>query len=180
MKKVISLIFALLLMICAVASVAAEESPTPPVHEDYLIVDAIPVPGEAGVTTPDIKNPAKVKVGSGEVVTLTATPNDGYKFSHWEFVLGQFEWVEGDLTSPVIVIRPTGSSDVRAEAYFVKEGEDITTPSSKPTPTLPTDDKSPITGTDNTTAVTTSAIVGISIVSVAIVAVVILKKKSNA
>lgn len=179
MKKVISLIVALILMICAVASVSAEISPHPTGPKDYIIVDAIPVPGEAGNATPGIDNPGKVEVSSGEVVTLTATPSKGYKFSHWEFTFGDFEWVEGDLTSPVIVIRPTGSSNIRAEAHFVKIDEDITTPSSKPVPPLPTDPTSPITGTDNT-GVVTAAVIGMSITLMAIVVAVVLKKKLDA
>lgn len=179
MKKIISLIVALILMVCAVASVSAEVSPHPTKPDDYIIIDAISVPDEAGNTTPDINNPGKVQVESGEVVTLTATPSKGYKFSHWEFTFGEFEWVEGDLTTPVIVIRPTGGTNIRAEAHFVKIDEDITTPSSKPVPPLPTDPNSPPTGADSTSVVT-AAVIGTSVIVMVVAATVVLKKKFNA
>ena len=179
MKRVFSLLIALLLMCCAVASVSAEISPTAPDPKDYLIVDAIPVTGEAGNVTPEINGPAKVEINSGKTVTLTATPNAGYEFSHWKFIFGEFEVVEGDLTTPVIVIRPTGTHDVRAEAYFVKEGEPITPPVSESVPTLPQDGTSPITGSVNT-ATTTGAAVVAAIVVMSVASVVLLKKKLSA
>ena len=179
MKKVLSLIFALLLMVCTMASVAAEISPDPPKPGDEIIIDAIPVPGEGGGTTPNINNPGKVQVNKGETVTLTATPAKGYKFSHWEFTFGEFDIIEGSLTTPVLVIRPTGSGNVRAEAHFVKEDETVAPPSSTPVKPLPTDPTSPITGSDNSAAVTGS-VIAIVITMMAIGAVVILKKKLNA
>lgn len=180
MKKVLSLIFALLLMICTMASVAAEVSPTVPNPDNEIIIDAIPVPGEGGATTPDINNPGKVDISKGETVTLTATPSKGYKFSHWEFSYGgEFEIVEGSLSTPVIVIKPTGGDKIRAEAHFVKEDETVAPPSSTPVKPLPTDPTSPITGSDNSSAVTGS-VIAIVITMMAIGAVVILKKKLNA
>ena len=179
MKKVVSLIFALLLMLCAVASVAAEVSPDPSDPDNYIVIDAIAVPNEGGNTTPDINNPGKVQIESGEVVTLTATPAKGYKFSHWEFTFGEFEWVEGSITTPTIVIRPTGGTNVRAEAHFVKIGEDISTPASKPIPTLPGDATSPITGTGNTSSLVSTAIISTSVILMAVAAAVVLKKKFN-
>ncbi len=180
MKKVLSIIFALVLMCCAVASVSAEISPTASVPKDTIIIDAIPVPGEAGSTTPDINNPGKIEISSGEVVTLTATPSKGYKFSHWEFIFGEFEIIEGDLTTPTIVIKPTGSSNIRAEAHFVKEGVDPTAPSSKPVTTLPPDSTSPITGTANNGSDTAVILAMSAMILVSVATVVVLKKKENA
>ena len=178
MKKVLSILFAVLLMCCAAVSVSANPSPTPPPVLDYLIVDAIPVPKEAGTATPEITNPETVLVGSGELVTLTATPFEGYKFSHWKFIYGDYEIVEGTLTTSVVIIRPTGSSDIRAEAYFVKEDEPITIPPTESVPTLPTDPVSPPTGADTSAIITVAAVA--SITTMAVVAVVLLKKKFSA
>lgn len=178
MKKALSILFAVLLMCCAVVSVSANPSPTAPLPGDKIIIDAIPVPGEAGGTTPDINNPGKVEVGSGELVTLTATPSKGYKFSHWEFIFGEFDIIEGDITTPTIVIRPTGTSNIRAEAHFVKEDVNPTAPSSKPTPTLTTDPTAPVTGADTSVLVNSAVIVTFTVMAIA--AVVILKKKLNA
>ena len=182
MKKILALIFAVALMLCAVVSVSAQVSPNPTEPKEEIIVDAIPVPGpDAGSATPEVTNPGKVEVNSGETVTLTATPTQGHKFSHWEYVFGEYEIVEGSLTSPVLVIRPTGSSNIRFEAHFVKEGTDVTEPPSKPIETLPQDPTSPITGTgNNTTEAMSTVIIASAAMAMAIVAVVILKKKTNA
>lgn len=146
MKRVISILVALLLMCCAVASVSAEMSPTASTAKDQIIIDAIPVPDIAGNATPDINNPGKVEINSGEVVTLTATPKDGYKFSHWEFAFGEFDIVEGSITTSTIVIKPTGDDDIRAYAHFIKEGEDPTVPSSGTVLPPGTEVTSPTTG----------------------------------
>lgn len=181
MKKVLSLIFAVALMLCAVVSVSAEFSPDPTDPKKEIIVDSIPVPSEAGVTTPDINHPARVEVGSGETVTLTAAPTEGYKFSHWEVGFGEFDIVEGSFTTSVIVIRPTGTTNVRLEAYFVKEGTDITDPPSKPVETLPQDPTSPVTGaTDNSSEAMSAVVIASAVMAMAVVAVVVLKKKTNA
>lgn len=181
MKRVISLLVALLLMCCAVASVSAEISPTASTAKDQLIVDAIPVPDIAGDATPDINNPGKVEVNSGEVVTLTATPKDGYKFSHWEFAFGDFDIIEGSTTTSTIIIKPTSNTDVRAYAYFIKEGEDPSVPSSGSVPQPGTEVTSPTTGefflANN--SVVYIACASMAVVLLAIV-VVLKKEKTNA
>lgn len=181
MKKVFSLVFAVLMLFCAVVSVSADISPTASTPKDHIVIDAIAVPSEAGSTTPDINNPGKVEVESGDVITLTATPTKGYKFSHWEFIFGDFEIIEGSLTTPTIVIKPTGSSDIRAEANFVKEGEIVTDPSSGPVHTLPDEPTSPVTGEKATTGTNNAIYIAMgAIVVMAAAAVVVLKKKANA
>ncbi len=179
MKKALSIIFALVLMCCAVASVSAEISPTASAPQNTIIIDAISVPNEGGSTTPDINNPGKVEISSGEVITLTATPSKGYKFSHWEFIFGEFEIIEGDLTTPTIVIKPTGTSNIRAEAHFVKIDEPVTAPSSKPVTTLPQDSTSPITGATNNSTDTAVLFAMGAVVLMAAAAVVVLKKKQT-
>ncbi len=180
MKRVISILVALLLMCCAVASVSAEISPTASTAKNQIIIDAIPVPDIAGNATPDINNPGKVEVNSGEVVTLTATPKDGYKFSHWEFAFGEFDIVEGSTTTATIIIKPTGDSDVRAYAHFIKEDEDPSVPSSGSVPQPDPDSTSPTTGEFFTANNSVVYITCASMVAVLLVALVVLKKKQTA
>lgn len=180
MKRVVSILVALLLMCCAIASVSAEISPTASTAKDQIIIDAIPVPDIAGNATPDINNPGKVEINSGEVITLTATPKDGYKFSHWEFAFGEFDIIEGSITSSTIVIKPTGNDDVRAYAHFVKEGEDVTVPSSG---TVPKPDKDPTSPTTGETLMANNSVVYITCASMAAIlcaVVIALKKKQTA
>lgn len=175
MKRVISILVALVLMCCAVASVSAEISPTASTADDQIIVDAIPVPDIAGNATPDINNPGKVQVDSGEVVTLTATPKEGYKFSHWEFVYGEFDIIEGSTTTSTVVIKPTGTGDVRAYAHFVEEGVDVTPPTTGVV--SPPDDGS----TSPTTGDTSVVYISTATMLVALIAVaVVIKRKQTA
>lgn len=175
MKKVISCLIAVALMLCAVASVSAEISPDASIVNKYIVVDAIPVGENSGQTVPSVSDPIKVETNSDETVTLTATPKDGYKFSHWEFITGEFEIVEGDLNTPVIVIRPTGEDNIRAYAHFVSEDEEVTTPTSKPVYTPSDDPESPKTGDAVATYVA-----GGSVLAIALVAVFVLKKRQAA
>lgn len=148
MKKAISLLIAVLLMVCGIVSVSAEVSPTASVVDTKITIDAIPVPEEGGTATPGIDNPVEYIVGSDGTVTLIAKQNDGFKFTHWEFITGEFDIIEGSLTSSTIVILPKGDTNLRAYAYFVDadSSEPITEPESKPPYTTPDDDKSPTTG----------------------------------
>jgi len=179
MKRVISILVALLLMCCAVASVSAEISPTASTAKDQIIVDAIPVPDIAGNATPDINNPGKVQINSGEVITLTATPKEGYKFSHWEFAFGEFDIIEGSTTTSTIVIKPKGDSDVRAYAHFIKEDEEPSVPSSGTVPQPDTGATSPTTGE---TLVSNNSVVYITcaVMFVALVAMAVVLKKEKA
>lgn len=172
MKKVISCLIALTLLLCGLVSVSAEVSPSASTGDKIIIVDTVPCPPEAGDSTPSIDNSGKVEATGEEEVTLTATPKDGYKFDHWEFVFGDFTIVSGDLTTPVIVIRPTGDNDIRANAYFVKDGEESSDPSDGPT--TPPDDgnESPVTGDP----FFGFAIAGTAVLLVSVAAVVLRKK----
>ena len=65
MKKVVSMLIAVLLLACAVVSVSAEISPTAPtIVKDTIIVDAIVVPDNAGSVEPSIDNPFEYEVNS--------------------------------------------------------------------------------------------------------------------
>lgn len=173
MKKIIALLVAVLVMAFAVVSVSAEVSPTASVVDTKITIDAVAVPDNAGTVTPDIDNPVEYVVGSDGTVTLVASSMEGFKFSHWEFITGDFEIIEGSLTSSTIVILPKGDANVRAYANFAEEGQDVTEPSSKPAVKPDDDDKSPTTG--DSTAV--YAVAGAVVLMLGF-AVVALKKKA--
>ncbi|MGN0452300.1 MAG: NPXTG-anchored protein [Ruminococcus sp.] len=169
MKRLFACVVALALVFCAAVSVSAEVSPTATTGSDSLIVDVIPYPPEFGDATG-----GDIDVQPGDLVTLIATPKDGYKFVYWDFAYGEFEIVEGDLTTPTIVIKPTGDSDVKAYAHFAKIDSDVTVPSSKPVYPQNPDDQSPTTGSP----VAVCAVVG-SMILVSLAAAIIFKKKSE-
>ncbi|MBQ8572576.1 MAG: hypothetical protein IJ451_03830 [Ruminococcus sp.] len=172
MKKFVSLLIAVLLLVCGVASVSAEVSPTASVVDTKITIDAVVVPDNAGSATPSIDNPFEYVVGSDGTVTLQASTNDGFKFSHWEFITGEFDIIEGSLTSSTIVILPKGDTNIRAYAHFAEEGADVTEPSSQ-TPQKPDDgDKSPTTGD------VTPVVIAASAVMLMLGIAVILKKKA--
>ncbi len=175
MKKAISLLIAVLLMVCGIVSVSAEISPTASVVDTKIIIDAVAVPEEGGTATPGIDDPVEYIVGSDGTVTLIASTNDGFKFSHWEFITGEFDIVEGSLTSSTIVILPKGDTNIRAYAYFIDadSSDPVTEPESKPPYTTPDDDKSPTTGD-----ITPVFFVAGAVVMMLGVAVIALKKKA--
>ena len=175
MKKAISLLIAVLLLVCGVVSVSAEVSPTASVVDTKITIDAVVVPDNAGAVTPNINNPVEYIVGSDGTVTLIATANDGFKFSHWEFVTGEFEIIEGSLTTSTIVILPKGDTNIRAYANFADADstDPVTEPESKPVYTTPDDDKSPTTG--DITPVFFAAGAVVMMLGVAVIA---LKKKA--
>jgi len=147
MKKVISLLVAVLILACGIVSVSAEISPTAPIVGDKITIDAVPVPDNAGSVTPDIDNPFEYIIGSDGTVKLVASTNEGFKFVRWEFVTGEFDIIEGSLTSPTITILPKGNANIRAYAHFVKDGETVPSePDTKPVTPPDDGDKSPITG----------------------------------
>lgn len=81
------------------------------VEKDYLTI-FIETAGDGSVTANP--NPAKIKKGSGDTVTLTATEKDA-PFTGWALAC-EYEIVEGSLTSKTLVIKPL--TDVHATAYF--------------------------------------------------------------
>lgn len=174
MKKIISLLIAVLVMACGVLSVSAEISPTAPIEDKYITIDAVVVPDNAGSVTPNIDNPFEYEIGTDGTVTLVATFFDGYKFSHWEFISGEFEIVGGSLTSSTIVILPKGDVNIRAYAHFAEEDADITEPTTGVI--APPDDgkTSPTTG-DSTIVY---AVMGATVLMLGF-AVVALKKKAH-
>ena len=139
MKRFASIVLALVMVLALTVSVAAKGSPT---GKDYysITTSAIPSDGSLGGASSD-KNKVDtsiVKTDDGLVI-LTATEKNG-KFDHWE-ITGDYEIVEGSLSSLVLKIRPL--SDVKAVAVFKDSGSKST----PDTPTKPNDSgTSPKTG----------------------------------
>lgn len=176
MKKAVSLLIALLLTVCGITCVSAEISPTAStVVKNVISIDAVPVPDNAGTVTPNIDNPFEYEVGSDGTITLIASSFEGFKFSHWEFVTGEFEIIQGSLTSPTLVILPKGDVNIRAYAHFIDAGssEPVTEPDSKPV--TPPDDGnlSPVTGDFTPVVITAGAL------ALMLGAVVALRKKAK-
>ena len=84
------------------------------VEKDYLTV-FVDVAGDGSVTADP--NPAKIKKGSGDTVTLTANEKNA-SFTGWSLAC-EYEIVEGSLTSKTLVIKPL--TDVHVTAYFGQE-----------------------------------------------------------
>ena len=81
------------------------------VEKDYLTI-IVDNSGDGSVSA----NPTKVKKGSGDTVTLTATEKNA-PFTGWNLAC-EYEIVEGSLTSKTLVIKPL--TDVHVTAYFGK------------------------------------------------------------
>lgn len=178
MKKIVSLLVAVLLTVCAVVSVSAEISPTAPtVIKDTITIDAVPVPDNAGSVTPSIDNPIEYVVGSDGTITLIASSFEGFEFSYWEFVTGEFEIIQGSLTSPTIVIFPKGDVNIRAYAHFKEIGssQPITQPDSKPAGKPDDGTSAPVTG-DITPVV---VFAGVLTLALGVAAVAFLKKRAD-
>ncbi len=138
MKKVLSVLMAVLMLSAVFAvAVSAEDNPSPePTH--YYTVTVI-VNGN-GTATAD-----PTSVEEGNTTKLVANPDAGSDFIGWT-IEGDYEIVEGSLTSTVLVIRPKG--DVKATANF------------KPTDTNKDNgQKSPTTGYNTQAVIAAMAVV---------------------
>ena len=112
MKKVLSVLMAVLMLSAVFAvAVSAEEYPSPSAR-DYWVVE-VDVDGNGTATADPVQTP------KGDTSKIVAKPDAGNEFTGWTFE-GEFEWVEGDANSAVIVIRPLG--DVKFIAHFKGEG----------------------------------------------------------
>lgn len=117
MKKIIAILLASLMMLSMIGVVFADDGEfVSPGADDFYNVVAKVKDDKGGSATTD-----KPTVLVGETATLTAKEDEGFKFIGWTFT-GEFEWVEGDANSKVIVIRP--KSDVVFVAAFEGKGPD--------------------------------------------------------
>ena len=108
MKKVLSVLMAVLMLSALFAvAVSAEDNPSPEPQHYYTIEVTVEGNGTA--------NGDPTTGEEGETSKLVAKPDDGSKFIGWE-ITGEYEIVEGTLNSEVIVIRAKGT--VKAVAKF--------------------------------------------------------------
>lgn len=154
MKKVLSVVLAVFMLTAVLAlSVAAEDHPSVDAR-DYFVIE-INVDTNGGGNAIVNNN----TVQKGKEIKFTANPEDGNEFDHWE-IEGDYEIVEGDLNSPVIVIRPKG--DIKTLAHFKNAG-----------PKKDDEKTSPTTGYNMNAVVAVMAVV----VTVSAAAVVVTGKK---
>ena len=123
MKKVVSLLLALTLVLACCGMVASASSSvyrSPAPGQEYKIeVEADPA--DAGTVTQTTDE-------NGNVV-LNASAKPGYVFDSWK-ITGEYDVVSGSLTSPTMVIKP--HSDVVADAVFKPTGSQAPTSSGTP------------------------------------------------
>ena len=152
MKKVLSVLMAVLVLSAVFAvAVSAEVNPSPEPKNYYTI--EIEVIGN-GTATGDPTSGEE-----GGTSKLVANPDPGSKFIGWT-IEGEYEIIEGSLTSPILVIRAKGN--VKATANF------------EPTDTgKDTGPKSPTTGSNTQADIALMAVV----LTVSAAAVVVLGKR---
>lgn len=131
MKKILAVLFAVLLI--SVSSVAALAAPSPTAPVIYNVT----VEAQQGGSV----HSSVETVQQGDQVILTATVDDGYIFTTWN-ISGEYEIVEGSLSSERIVVRP--DSDIHATAGFKAASADV--------PTSPTEGPAPGPGNDSPTS----------------------------
>lgn len=110
MKKIIAVLLAVVMVFALAVSTAALISPTPDDYNDIKVV----VDGNGKAEA----DKYKVKKGSGDDVTLTATETTD-SFINWT-IDGEYVIVSGSLSSKVLVIEP--ESDIVATAHFKGTG----------------------------------------------------------
>ncbi|HIR02578.1 MAG: hypothetical protein U0M23_02110 [Acutalibacteraceae bacterium] len=131
MKKILAVLFAVLLI--SVSSVAALAAPSPTAPVIYNVT----VEAQQGGSV----HSSVETVQQGDQVILTATVDDGYIFTTWN-ISGEYEIIEGSLSSERIVVRP--DSDIHATAGFKAASADV--------PTSPTEGPAPGPGNDSPTS----------------------------
>ncbi len=171
MKKVLSVLLALTLCFCFALTSFAAVSPTP---DKYYTVDAdVAVVGSGtAVASPTVGK-------AGDVITLTAIPDEGYAFDHWK-IDGMFQIVEGTIYDPVIkvVVVPDadnkthgeldGEADIYGQAYFKPISSEVTT-GEQQTAKPDVGPVAPQTGVMDTQAIAIIAFAVIGLMSVAVV-----------
>ncbi len=171
MKKVLSVLIAVMLCFgCCIPAFAAN-SPTP---DKYYTADAFCNVVGVGTAT---AVPGVVK--AGEIIVFTAVAGEGYVFDHWELD-GKFEIVDGTIYDPVIKVELVpdannkthgdlkDTADVVGEAHFKPLDEEATTGEQE---TAKPDDgpTAPQTGAFDTQAVVAVALSVVGLIAVAFI-----------
>ena len=131
MKKILAVLFAVLLISVSSVEALAAPSPTAPVIYNVTVEAQ-----QGGSVHSSVET-----VQQGDQVILTATVDDGYIFTTWN-ISGEYEIIEGSLSSERIVVRP--DSDIHATAGFKAASADV--------PTSPTEGPAPGPGNDSPTS----------------------------
>ncbi len=113
--KVISVLFALVIMALSCTTAFAAISPTGSPELNVVII-----PTGGGTGTYEYETEIEQGPNGGTIVHFTPKPNDGYTFVRWELT-GKYTITEGSLTSGSFTIE--AFSDIVATPYYVKAGE---------------------------------------------------------
>lgn len=121
MKKFLSIALAIVMIFALSAVAFADETPTQyvsPVPEENLKIEVFWVPSDGSLGDAEADK-YQVKKNNDETVTITANPKNKGEFIKWE-IEGEYDLVEGSLTTPVMIIKP--KTDIKATAYFKTPG----------------------------------------------------------
>lgn len=113
MKKIVSIVFAIMLIALSVVPAFAAVSPTAPTYK--YTVEIIPTEGGDG----SYEFTSSIDENGNQNVHITPKPNPGYKFDHWVI---EGEYTTNDkLTDADMDLVIT--SDIKATPYFTKDGQ---------------------------------------------------------
>lgn len=102
MKKIMSVVFALILVSAMSISAFAEGSPVAPINKTF----------EGGKVTYS-------QNAGGTEFTFTAEKKDGYNFTGWTIDTTKFDIVSGSLTSETIVVKPLAGANLETASNTV-------------------------------------------------------------
>ena len=147
MKKIISIMLAVLLLAAMPVTAFAKTTGDSAERVPFKVEVSASSTGKGAVkaTDADGKDINGAVLTDGDVITLTATPENGSKFAGW-VISGEYEIVEGDLNSSVLKIKVKSSKDgVSATANFALVETTTSTETTVP-PTTNGSGTSPDTG----------------------------------
>ena len=161
MKKIITVLMAVVMIALSVVPTFAVISPAVPDLEYVVIV----IPTEGGDGSYEFTT--EIDENGEQHVVIKPLPNPGYAFSHWE-IEGPYT-TKDKLTTDILDLIITG--DIKVTPYYTKDGVPATTPVDKDT-----SDKSPQTGSSDTVVY---AVMLLSLAVCGVAAVKLAKAKKN-